>query len=178
MDRMRAISGRVAPRMRRRVRQVALAALFGLGAFAAQADECREDRVDVRGDFGTARFSVEIADDVDERAQGLMHRESLPAARGMLFVYDAPGAPSFWMKNTLIPLDMIFLRPDGTVQHVHSNAVPGDLTAISGGDGILAVLEIKGGMAEAIGIAPGAEMRHPAFDTGAPAWPCAGEAAQ
>jgi uncharacterized membrane protein (UPF0127 family) len=90
----------------------------------------------------------------------------------MLFVYDAPGQPSFWMKNTLIPLDMLFIAPDGVVQHVHPMAVPGDLTLISGGDGVLGVLEVKGGMAAAIGIGAGAEVRHPAFDPEIAAWPC------
>ena len=75
------------------------------------------------------------------------------------------------MKNTLIPLDMIFVGPDGVIDTVHSNAVPGDLTPIRGGDDILAVLEIKGGLATAIGIAPGDEMRHPAFGDAAE-WSC------
>lgn len=142
-------------------------------AAPASADTCAETRLDIRGDFGTARFTVEIADDLAERAQGLMNRPVLPASQGMLFVYDEPGEPSFWMKNTLIPLDMLFIRPDGVVQHVHAKAVPGDLSPISGGDGIIAVLEIKGGMAASIGIAPGAEVRHPAFDSALAAWPCA-----
>jgi hypothetical protein len=76
------------------------------------------------------------------------------------------------MKNTLIPLDMLFVRADGTVQYVASMARPMDKTAISGGDGVLAVLEINGGLAKAIGIAPGAELRNPAFGAQA-AWACA-----
>jgi uncharacterized membrane protein (UPF0127 family) len=145
--------------------------VFGLGGPAA-AQECAVDRVDIRGDWGTARFGVEIADDPAEQARGLMFRESLAASAGMLFVYPRPGNPSFWMKNTLIPLDMLFIRPDGTVAHVHSRAVPGDITGIRGGDGILAVLEIRGGMAEALGIGPGDAVRHPAFDGEAAAWAC------
>ena len=140
----------------------------------AVAQVCDEARVDIRGDFGTARFGVEIADDDAERAKGLMFRESLPSGQGMLFVYDAPRVASFWMKNTLIPLDMIFVGPDGVVDTVHANAVPGDLTPIRGGDDILAVLEIRGGLAGAIGIEAGAEMRHPAFGDEA-AWPCAAQ---
>jgi uncharacterized membrane protein (UPF0127 family) len=82
------------------------------------------------------------------------------------------------MRNTLIPLDMIFVRPDGVVQHVHAEAVPLDeRTRISGGDGILAVLEINGGLAGRLGIAEGTEMRHPAFGPDA-AWPCAEPAEQ
>ncbi|EAQ11232.1 hypothetical protein RB2654_04366 [Maritimibacter alkaliphilus HTCC2654] len=138
------------------------------------AQTCDEAQVDLRGTFGTARFSVEIADDDAERAQGLMFRESLPSGQGMLFIYESPRPASFWMKNTLIPLDMIFVGADGVVRNVHENAVPGDLTPIRGGDDILAVLEIRGGLAGAIGIEAGAEMRHPAFGDAA-AWSCAAQ---
>ena len=145
--------------------------LLPAAAPAAAADACRADTVFLRGSWGSARFTVEIADDIRERAQGLMFRESMPSSRGMLFIYDYPSAVAFWMKNTLIPLDMIFLDAQGVVRTVHSNAVPGDLTPIRGGNGILAVLEINGGLAAAMGIVPGSEMRHPAFGNAA-AWPC------
>ena len=151
--------------------RVFAASLVVCAAGAATA-ECREDAVALRGPFGTAQFSVEIADDSEERARGLMFVEDLPRSAGMLFLYDRPSSQSFWMKNTLIPLDMVFIRPDGTVQHVHENAVPGDLTPISGGEGVLAVLEINGGLAGQLGIEAGAEVRHPAFGADA-AWPCA-----
>lgn len=137
--------------------------------------DCAQDRVDLRGDWGSAAFTVEIADDDAERSRGLMFVEEMPLGAGMLFVYDTPRPASFWMKNTLIPLDMIFVRPDGVVQHVHSNAIPHDETPIHGGAGVLAVLEINGGLAERMGIAPGSEMRHPAFGDAA-AWPCEGPA--
>ncbi len=153
-----------------RVIVLLLAGLGGAGAVAAQ--DCAPDRLDIRGDWGTARFGVEIADEPAEQAQGLMFRETLAASAGMLFVYPRAGSPSFWMKNTLIPLDMVFIRPDGTVAHVHDRAVPGDLTPIRGGSGILAVLEIRGGLAEALGIGPGDAVRHPAFDGDAAAWRC------
>ncbi|WP_370630872.1 DUF192 domain-containing protein [Maritimibacter sp. DP1N21-5] len=148
------------------------AAVLTLGGASVALAQCAPSQVDIRGDFGSARFSVEIADDDAERAQGLMFRESLPSGQGMLFVYPAPGPASFWMKNTLIPLDMIFVGPDGVIDSVHANAVPGDLSPIRGGDEILAVLEIKGGLAGAIGIKAGDEMRHPAFGDTAQ-WSCA-----
>lgn len=146
----------------------ATAAVDGVAAKA-----CAEDEVLLRGAFGMARFSVEIADDAGERAQGLMNRKSMARGAGMLFVYPRAGSVSFWMRNTLIPLDMIFLNPAGVVTRVHSNATPLDETPIPGGDGVLAVLEINGGLAEAYGIEPGVEMKHPAFGAEA-AWPCAG----
>lgn len=142
-----------------------------LGVAGAASAACRADQVLLRGDWGTARFSIELADDDAERAQGLMNRESLASAAGMLFWYDAPVAPAFWMRNTLIPLDMIFLDARGRVVHVHANARPLDETPISGGPGVQAVLEINGGFAARLGIATGTELQHPLFGADA-AWPC------
>lgn len=133
---------------------------------------CSDGRVELRGDWGTARFRVEVADDEQERAIGLMNREQMPAAAGMLFVYDHPQRVSFWMENTLIPLDMVFLDASGTVARVHENAVPLDRTPIPGGTDIQYVLEINGGLAAQIGIAEGDELRHPVIDPGLAAWPC------
>ena len=145
-------------------------------ATAAGAQEvCREDTVHLRGDWGVARFSVEIADDPQEQAQGLMFREKLPLSAGMLFVYDTPRRASFWMRNTLIPLDMLFVNEEGTVQHIHRHAVSRDETPITGGDGIVAVLEINGGMAARLGITEGSALRHPALPGERLAWPCEGE---
>ncbi len=141
------------------------------GAFANPA--CREDTAYLRGDFGTARFHVEVADEPEERARGLMFRDTMPKSAGMLFVYDRPQSVAFWMRNTLIPLDMIFLDSSGKVRKVHSNAVPGDETPIPGGaSDILMVLEINGGLARAMGIAPGTELRHPAVPGTEARWPC------
>ena len=156
---------------RRGLLRAGLAALLVLvGAPLAAA--CRADAVALRGDWGEVSFAVELADTPQERSKGLMFRETLARGAGMLFVYEHPQRAAFWMKNTLIPLDMLFVAPDGVVQQVHPMAVPGDLTLISGGAGVLAVLEIKGGLAAAIGIGAGAEMRHPAFDSEIAAWPC------
>lgn len=155
-----------------RVNKLLLGAFFsavlGQGALAS----CALDVVDLRWDGGSARFNVEVADDEEERGRGLMFREHLGSYSGMLFVYEQPSTASFWMKNTLIPLDMVFLDQNGVVQHVHENAVPGDLTSIFGGDEILAVLEVNGGLTRKLGITVGAEMRHSAFAAGTPVWPC------
>ncbi|MCB2111368.1 MAG: DUF192 domain-containing protein [Defluviimonas sp.] len=150
-----------------------LAGLVLCGALAGMARaECDEAVADLRWDGGQARFAVEIADDAEERAHGLMARESLPVGAGMLFIYDHAQPVSFWMKNTLIPLDMIFLDAAGTVTAVHPEAKPGDLTPIPGPDNTLMVLEINGGLAARLGIAPGAEMRHPRIDRDGAAWRC------
>lgn len=153
------------------------AQIFSIFAFwawagAASADACTDERVSLRGDWGQAHFNVDIADDAKERARGLMFVEEMPQSTGMLFVYEWPQRVSFWMKNTLIPLDLIFMDDSGTVQRIAHDAIPGDLTPIPGGDDILVVLEINGGLARRMGITEGAQMRHPVFDQTTAAWPC------
>ncbi|PZX13792.1 hypothetical protein LX81_03127 [Palleronia aestuarii] len=151
--------------------------IFGLVASAVGLRaECAPGVVELRGDWGAARFHVELADDDAERARGLMHRESLAAGRGMLFVYDRPQRTSFWMRNTLIPLDIIFADAEGVVTRVHENAVPLDETPIPGGDAVQSVLEINGGLSRKIGIGPGTELRHAALPQDGSAWSCDAEA--
>lgn len=128
--------------------------------------ECRDDRLTLTGGFGEAHFTVRVADDPAERAQGLMHVESMATLEGMLFAYDEPQSVSFWMENTLIPLDMLFAGADGTILAIHENAVPMDRTPIPGGDGVQYVLEINGGLAERLGIEPGDVLQHPAIEAG------------
>ena len=138
----------------------AISALVLVGS-AARADVCAPDRVAVIGDFGRASFTVDVADDDAERSQGLMHVDQMPRFSGMLFVYPSPRPANFWMRNTLIPLDMIFAGPDGAILTVHPNAVPLDETVIAGGDGVQFVLEINGGMAARLGIEVGDALQHP-----------------
>jgi uncharacterized membrane protein (UPF0127 family) len=104
---------------------------------------------------GTHRFTVEVARTPEQQAQGLMHRQSLAGDRGMLFPYDPPQNASFWMKNTLIPLDIIFIREDGTVALIAANTVPLALDPIASLEPVGAVLEIAGGRAAELGIAAG-----------------------
>jgi uncharacterized membrane protein (UPF0127 family) len=139
------------------------------GATAAAA--CAPGEVALRGPWGSARFTVEIADDPQERSRGLMFREQMPRGAGMLFVYEYPQQVAFWMRNTLIPLDMIFIDSRGVVRRIHDRAIPHDETAIPGGGPMLAVLEINGGLARAMGMTEGTEVQHPAFGASA-AWPC------
>ena len=147
--------------------------LLSLPGTAWAEAACAPARLDLRWDGGHESFAVEVADDAEERARGLMFRTELSPASGMLFVYEAPRHPQFWMKNTLIPLDMVFADSTGTVTRVHANAVPGDLTPVDGGEGVQFVLEINGGLAEKLGITPGSVMRHPAIGADA-AWGCEG----
>jgi uncharacterized membrane protein (UPF0127 family) len=152
-------------------------ARLGLVVFSVMAQpalaDCRQDSVSLRGPGGASmQFTVEVADDNAKRAQGLMNREKLAKSAGMLFLYETPRRAQFWMENTLIPLDMIFADETGRVTRVHSNAVPLDRTPIDGGDQVLAVLEINGGLAARLGIEAGFEMRHPLLDQKIAAWPC------
>jgi len=147
---------------------ILLALSLPVPAFA----DCADTRVILRGDTGQAAFTVEVADDDAERSLGLMHREAMPRFSGMLFDFDAPQRAVFWMENTLIPLDMLFIDEQGVVQHIHQNAVPLDRTPIDGGEGVRFVLEINGGMADMLGIEEGAQMRHPRVPQDTAAWAC------
>ena len=152
----------------RAVLGVALGAALWAGAAVAR---CSEDRVTVIGEFGRASFSVAVADDDMERSRGLMFVEEMPTMAGMLFVYESPRRASFWMRNTLIPLDMLFADETGRITHIHENAIPLDETPISGGDGVQFVLEVNGGLSARLGIAVGDAMQHPAIGANA-ALPC------
>lgn len=154
------------------IARAALIWVIWAGAGAAAAQSCDGSAVFLKGDWGQARFSVEIADDAAERAQGLMHRESIPKSSGMLFVYDRPQVLSFWMRNTLIELDMLFIDASGVVRHIHHRAQPLDDTPVLGGRDLTHVLEINGGLAERLGITEGALVRHPSFSPDVAAWPC------
>lgn len=149
------------------------ALLWVLGATFANAESmCEQGVLDIRSTTSTVRFSVEVADTVDARAVGLMNRPTLGRFAGMLFVYPDERAVSFWMRNTLIPLDMIFVDAQGMVQNIHENAVPLSEETIYGGDEIQFVFEINGGMARALGIIVGSEVRHPSISGSEVIWPC------
>lgn len=98
------------------------------------------------------RLRVEVARTSDQQARGLMFRRSLPANGGMIFPMRPPRVASFWMKNTVIPLDMIFIRADGTIARVAANTVPYTLDPVTSGEPVAAVLEIAAGRAARLGI--------------------------
>lgn len=139
--------------------------------WASLAAACDGNKVRLTGSWGEAQFTVELADTPISRQRGLMHRSSMPRSAGMLFLFDFPHRARFWMKNTLIPLDLLFINEAGVVTRIHSNAQPLDLTTIDGGTGVIAVLEINGGLAEAMNIGVGSFVTHPFFDANTP-WPC------
>jgi len=148
-----------------------LSALLAIWAGSVAAD-CAPETVDIRGQGATLRFSVTLADTPATRSKGLMFVETMPRFEGMLFVYDTPTRATFWMRNTLIPLDMIFIDPTGLVVGIHENAVPMSEEIIDGGEGIQSVLEINGGLSKRLGLRAGMEVRHPSFDPETAVWPC------
>ncbi len=109
------------------------------------------------------KFDVELALNDAERSRGLMFREKLGPYDGMLFDFHREAPVSFWMKNTLIPLDMIFIAADGTIRSIHANAVPHSIETIPSQFPVRGVLEINGGSAKLLGIKPGDKVKHPIF---------------
>ena len=108
----------------------------------------------IKSKGGARQFSVEVAATPDQQEKGLMFRKSLAGDRGMIFPYEPPQSVAFWMKNTLIPLDIIYIRSDGTIVRI-TKAQAMDLTPLPSGEPIAAVLEIRGGRAAELGIAEG-----------------------
>lgn len=108
-----------------------------------------------RAGLNRATFAVEVARTPAQQRRGLMFRQNLPKDQGMIFLYDRPQVLAMWMKNTFIALDMIFVRQDGTIARLHDRATPLSLDVISSHEEVIAVLEIGGGRAQELGIAPG-----------------------
>lgn len=141
--------------------------IFSSSSFA----ECASNRVDLRGKWGKATFFVEVADTPESREKGLMNRQSLPRRNGMLFIYEKPKKVSFWMKNTPIPLDMLFFDERGMLTNIAKNTVPYSTERIRYDD-ILYVLEINGGLSDVYGITERTEIRHPSLTTNQTVWKC------
>ena len=112
------------------------------------------------------RFEVELALTGAQHAQGLMYRRDLAEDAGMLFLYRGAGTVSMWMKNTTIPLDMMFIAPDGRIVDIAERTVPYSLETVSSRHAASAVLEVNGGTVARLGIQPGDRVRHRAFGSG------------
>ena len=146
-----------------------LAALVPVGAIAAQSglETFDHDSLVIQTAQGARHtFSVEIARTPEQQMQGLMYRRSMPADSGMLFVYDQDAPIAMWMKNTLIPLDMVFIARDGRIVYVFERAVPMSLETITADRPVAGVLELNGGTAARLGISEGGRVLYPAFNGG------------
>jgi len=109
------------------------------------------------------RFEVEIADDATERAEGLMYRQTMADNAGMLFLYPAPQQVQFWMKNTPMSLDIVFVRADGSIARIAERTTPFSEDMIPSGEEVVAVLEVKAGMMHQLGVRVGDRLKHPTY---------------
>ena len=135
--------------------------LHALPGFAAG-----EATLEIVSKSGVHAFTVELATNDAERAQGLMFRKELPEGRGMLFDFDREQPVSFWMHNTLISLDMIFIRGDGRILRIAESTEPFSDRLIPSGGPVRAVLEVVAGTAHKLGIAPGDRVEGAIFKAG------------
>ena len=135
--------------------------VFALLAPPAQAADA--NTLEIVGKTGVHVFSVELAANEAERARGLMFRKELPEGHGMLFDFQREQEVAFWMKDTYIPLDMIFIRGNGRILRIAENTIPLSIQQVPSGGPVRAVLELIGGSARKLGIAPGDQVAHPIF---------------
>jgi uncharacterized membrane protein (UPF0127 family) len=112
---------------------------------------------------GEHLINVEITESDEERAQGLMFRTQMPAKSGMLFFYKTPREITMWMRNTYVPLDMVFIRKDGTVHRIEARTEPLSETIIGSQGDTVACLELAGGEAARLGLQPGDKVEHRLF---------------
>lgn len=138
---------------------------FGLAfaAGAASAQPADPQKIDIVAKNGTHSFTVELAASDEERSRGLMFRKELPEGRGMLFDFKNEQEVAFWMRNTYIPLDMIFIRADGTIRRIAANTEPLSERTVPSGGPVRFVLEVIGGTAKKLGIEPGDKVTAPVF---------------
>ena len=127
----------------------------------AVSQDCSVDQIKLQGIFGQVSFEVFIAATPKSREKGLMNITDFPKRRAMLFVYPSSQRVFFWMKNTFIPLDILFADGQGEIVKIHHNAKPHDETLIDSGEDVKFVLEINAGLAKSYGLNIGAKMLHP-----------------
>jgi uncharacterized membrane protein (UPF0127 family) len=137
--------------------------VFGLLVAAGPIRAAGLQTLEIASKTGVHSFAVEVVDNDADRAKGLMYRKELPEGKGMLFDFKREQDVSFWMENTYIPLDMLFIRADGRILRIQENAEPLSQKMIPSGGPVLAVLEVIGGTARKLGIAPGDRVAAPLF---------------
>jgi len=138
------------------------ALLFAAPAFA-QLQSFATSQLTITSATGDQKFTVELATTPAQQEQGLMYRRSMAPDAGMLFDFGHPTTTTFWMKNTLIPLDMLFVGADGRVVNIHERAVPMSEAMIPAQGMVRAVVELNGGTVARLGIRPGDRVIYPIF---------------
>jgi uncharacterized protein len=149
------------------LRFVAVAALTVAVAALDSAPSFDRDRLTIESSAGRFEFQVELATTPDQRAYGLMFRESLAADHGMLFDFGHSQPIAMWMRNTYIPLDMLFIHADGRIGRIVREAEPLSDAVLDSGEPVRAVLELRGGITSELGIEPGDRVAYPLFGNSA-----------
>jgi hypothetical protein len=147
----------------RLLRAAAFGLVMSLAACAADTKAPAAPAVVIETSRGPVTFFAEIADDDPERTRGLMFRREMAREHGMLFEFDSPEPLSFWMRNTHLSLDLIFIGPDGRVLNIAERATPYSDAPIPSTGPASGVLEINAGLSRELGVAPGDRVRHPFF---------------
>jgi uncharacterized membrane protein (UPF0127 family) len=140
-----------------------VAAFVVFAALLQPAPAADMNTVEIATKTGVHFFSVELAVNDEQRARGLMFRKELPEGKGMLFDFQTEQDVAFWMKDTYIPLDMIFIRANGRILRIAANTTPLSTQTVPSGGPVRAVLEVAGGTARRLGIEPGDRVAHPFF---------------
>lgn len=130
---------------------------------AAGTEQAKTEPLAILAQDGRRAFQVEVMRNDAQRAKGLMYRRSMPADHGMLFDFERPLPVNMWMKNTYIPLDMVFIRSDGSIARIAADTEPLSTQIIASGEPVLAVLELNAGTAAKLGIRAGDRIEHPLF---------------
>src|SRR5215467_5879266 len=147
----------------RRFALIAAAVLAALILVAQPPHAATTGTLEIASKTGVHSFTVEVVATDEERAKGLMFRRELPEGRGMLFDFRRERPVAFWMKNTYVPLDMIFIRADGRILRIAENTEPMSESLVPSGGPVLGVLEVIAGTAKKLGIEPGDRVSYPIF---------------
>jgi hypothetical protein len=146
----------------------ALAVFTGCSALTPPSAPLPVTTVTIDSDHGPVKFKVEVAADSQSQEYGLMNRKAMAPDAGMLFDFHRSSCEIFWMKDTILSLDIIFIRADGTISSIAANAVPYSTTQIPSMEPVRAVLELIGGRSAALGIVPGQKVHGAIFNTPTP----------
>lgn len=151
----------------RRLLLLAALLLAATPAFAQPQTGLPTTEIVIQTSTGKHKFQVELATTPDQMQRGLMYRREMAAGHGMLFDYGADQAGiAMWMKNTFIPLDMLFVKSDGSVLNFAERTVPGSLVSVPAAGPVRAVIELNGGTAARLKLKPGDKVLHPMFKSG------------